>query len=87
MTSFDPQHTNASMKRRGSRAIIGVSTQTLQSIDGIPAGLPHSVVMNQRYYIAAALHGCVRVLWVERGHEGSLSLGIAVDGRRSAVEV
>jgi putative glutamine amidotransferase len=41
--------------RRRSRAVIGVSTQTLQSIDGIPAGLPQSVVMNQRYYIAVAM--------------------------------
>ena len=37
------------------RPIIGVTTQTLQSIDGIPAGLPQSVVMNQRYYVPAGL--------------------------------
>lgn len=36
------------------RPTIGVTTQTLQAIDGIPAGLPSSVVMNQRYYEAVA---------------------------------
>ena len=44
------------------RPIIGVTTQTLQSIDGIPAGLPQSDVMNQRYYIAVALAGGAPVL-------------------------
>ena len=39
------------------RPIIGVTTQTLQAIDGIPAGLPTSVVMNQRYYAAVAVAG------------------------------
>jgi putative glutamine amidotransferase len=39
------------------RPIIGVTTQTLQAIDGIPAGLPRSVVMNQRYYEAVASAG------------------------------
>ena len=45
-----------------SRPIIGVTTQTLQAIDGIPAGLPQSDVMNQRYYIAAALAGGAPIL-------------------------
>jgi putative glutamine amidotransferase len=44
------------------RPLIGVTTQTLQSIDGIPEGLPLSVVMNQRYYLAAAAMGAVPVL-------------------------
>lgn len=44
------------------RAIIGVTTQTLHSIDGIPAGLPQSVVMNQRYYIALTLIGAAPIL-------------------------
>lgn len=39
------------------RPLIGITTQTLQSIDGIPGGLPQSDVMNQRYYIAIALAG------------------------------
>lgn len=39
------------------RPLIGVTTQTLQAIDGIPPGLPQSDVMNQRYYIAVALAG------------------------------
>ena len=44
------------------RPLIGVTTQTLQSIEGIPDGLPKSVVMNQRYYLAAAAAGAVPVL-------------------------
>ena len=44
------------------RPTIGVTTQTLQAIDGIPAGLPHSVVMNQRYYEAVASAGGAPVL-------------------------
>lgn len=44
------------------RPIIGVTTQTLQSIDGIPAGLPQSVVMNERYYVAVALVGAAPIL-------------------------
>lgn len=44
------------------RPLIGVTTQTLQSIDGIPDGLPSSVVMNQRYYVAATFVGAVPVL-------------------------
>jgi putative glutamine amidotransferase len=31
---------------------IGVPTQTLQAIDGIPEGLPRSWVMNHRYHVA-----------------------------------
>lgn len=45
-----------------TRPIIGVTTQTLQAIDGIPAGLPQSDVMNQRYYIAVALAGGAPIL-------------------------
>ena len=44
------------------RPLIAVTTQTLQSIDGIPAGLPQSVVMNQRYYHAVSLVGAVPCL-------------------------
>ena len=44
------------------RPVIGVTTQTLQAIDGIPPLLPHSVVMNERYYIAAAQAGGAPVL-------------------------
>jgi putative glutamine amidotransferase len=39
------------------RPIIGVPTQTLQAIDGIPAGLPPSWVMNRRYFLALASVG------------------------------
>ena len=50
------------MPARAPRPLIGVTTQTLQSIDGIPAGLPESVVMNQRYYVALSLVGAAPVL-------------------------
>ena len=44
------------------RPLIGVTTQSLQAIDGIPAGLPTSVVMNQRYYHAVSTAGAAPVL-------------------------
>jgi putative glutamine amidotransferase len=36
------------------RPLIGISTQTMHSIDGIPEGLPASWMMNQRYIQAVA---------------------------------
>ncbi len=42
-----------------ARPLIGIPTQTLQAIEGIPEGLPASWVMNQRYYLAAASVGAV----------------------------
>jgi putative glutamine amidotransferase len=45
-----------------SRPLIGIPAQTLQAIDGIPEGLPHSWVMNSRYYVAAADAGAVPVM-------------------------
>jgi putative glutamine amidotransferase len=45
-----------------SRPLIGIPSQTLQAIDGIPEGLPHSWVMNSRYYVAAAEAGAVPVM-------------------------
>jgi putative glutamine amidotransferase len=45
-----------------TRPLIGVPTQTLQSIDGIPADLPHSWVMNHRYYTALASVGAAPVM-------------------------
>ncbi|HXW96547.1 MAG TPA: gamma-glutamyl-gamma-aminobutyrate hydrolase family protein [Gemmatimonadales bacterium] len=41
------------------RPSIGVTTQTLHAIDGIPAALPESWVMNQRYILAATIVGGV----------------------------
>jgi putative glutamine amidotransferase len=41
------------------RAHVGVPTQTLQSIDGIPEGLPHSWVMNHRYHTSLESVGAV----------------------------
>src|SRR5687768_14055527 len=45
-----------------TRPLIGITTQTLHAIDGIPGGLPQSVVINQRYYQAAAMPGAAPVL-------------------------
>jgi len=41
------------------RPVIGITTQTLQAIDGIPEGLPPSWVMNQRYFRAVTAEGGV----------------------------
>jgi putative glutamine amidotransferase len=43
----------------GQRPVIGITTQTLHSIDGIPEGLPSSWMMNQRYILAVAASGGV----------------------------
>jgi putative glutamine amidotransferase len=40
-----------------ARPIIGVTTQTLHAIDGIPPALPESWVMNQRYILATTIVG------------------------------
>lgn len=45
-----------------TRPLIGVTTQTLQAIDNIPEGLPHSWVMNERYVSALASLGAAPVL-------------------------
>ncbi len=47
------------MKHNDSRPTIAVPTQTLQAIDGIPPQLPHSWVMNHRYFTALTLVGGV----------------------------
>jgi putative glutamine amidotransferase len=44
------------------RPLIGVTTQTLHAIEGIPEGLPNSWVMNQRYVRAVMAAGGVPVL-------------------------
>jgi putative glutamine amidotransferase len=44
------------------RPVIGVPTQTLQAIDGIPEGLPHSWVMNHRYFTALVWSGAVPLM-------------------------
>jgi putative glutamine amidotransferase len=44
------------------RPIIGIPTQTLHSIDGIPEGFPESWVMNQRYSRAVAAAGGLPVM-------------------------
>jgi putative glutamine amidotransferase len=41
------------------RPIIGVPAQTLQAIEGIPEGLPHSWVMNERYFRALTAVGAL----------------------------
>lgn len=45
-----------------NRPLIGITTQTLQSIDGIPDSLPSSWVMNQRYAHTVAAAGGLPVL-------------------------
>ena len=44
---------------RPRRPVIGVTTQTLHAIHGIPEGLPESWVMNQRYFRAVMAAGGV----------------------------
>lgn len=44
------------------RPTIGVTTQTLHSIDNIPAALPQSWVMNQRYLMAMSIVGAAPVM-------------------------
>ena len=44
------------------RPLIGVPCQTLQAIDGIPEGLPHSWVMNHRYFVALTAVGAAPVM-------------------------
>ena len=44
------------------RPLIGVPTQTLQAIDGIPSELPHSWVMNHRYFTALTFVGAAPVM-------------------------
>jgi len=39
------------------RPVIGITTQNLHAIDGIPEGLPQSWMMNQRYILAATNAG------------------------------
>jgi putative glutamine amidotransferase len=43
---------STTLGRPGRRPVIGVTTQTLHAIHGIPEGLPASWVMNQRYFRA-----------------------------------
>ncbi len=51
--------THSSRGPRSRRPVIGVTTQTLHAIHGIPEALPQSWVMNQRYF-------CVRS-WTPAG--------------------
>jgi putative glutamine amidotransferase len=50
------------MNEERFRPLIGVPGQTLQAIDGIPADLPHSWVMNHRYFTALASVGAAPVM-------------------------
>jgi putative glutamine amidotransferase len=47
---------------KDGQPLIGVPTQTLQAIDGIPPELPESWVMNQRYLLALASVDALPVL-------------------------
>jgi putative glutamine amidotransferase len=42
-----------------TRPVIGIPTQTLHAIEGIPEALPASWVMSQRYFLAATAAGAV----------------------------
>ena len=42
---------------KSPRPVIGIPTQTLHAMDGIPEALPPSWVMNQRYFTAITLVG------------------------------
>ena len=44
------------------RPLIGITTQTLHSIDGIPEGLPPSWMMSDRYIVAVAAAGGAPVM-------------------------
>jgi len=44
------------------RPLIGVPTQTLQAIDNIPPDLPHSWVMNNRYFVALTVVEAVPIM-------------------------
>jgi len=44
---------------KSPRPIIGIPTQTLHAMDGIPEALPQSWVMNQRYFLAVTIVGGV----------------------------
>jgi putative glutamine amidotransferase len=61
-----------------TRPLIGIPTQTLQAIDDIPAGLPHSWVMNSRYSLAAAAMGALPVM-VPLFHEDEVTLRALYD--------
>src|SRR4029453_17058561 len=44
---------------KSPRPVIGIPTQTLHAMDGIPEALPQSWVMNQRYFLAVTIVGGV----------------------------
>jgi putative glutamine amidotransferase len=55
------------------RPLIAVPTQTLQAIDGIPGGIPHSWVMNNRYFMALlSAGGAPFMVPLVVGHEDGL---------------
>lgn len=64
------------------KPLIGVPTQTLQAIDGIPEELPHSWVMNHRYFTALAATGGAPVMVPLLVRDESVLRGIydGVDG-------
>ena len=60
----DPQRRLGALKGSDTsmqlrRPVIGIPTQTLQTIEGIPPSLPASWVMNQRYFLAVTASGGV----------------------------
>ncbi len=47
---------------KSTRLLVGVPGQTLQAMDGIPEGIPHSWVMSHRYFATLAASGLVPVM-------------------------
>jgi putative glutamine amidotransferase len=66
----------------GRRPVIGITTQTLHSIDGIPEGLPSSWMMNQRYIGAVAeVSGApVMIPLLSEDHETLRAIYDSLDG-------
>jgi putative glutamine amidotransferase len=58
----DPFTTASVYESAARRPVVGVPTQTLQAIDGVPAELPLSWVMNHRYYTALAGVGAAPIM-------------------------
>ncbi len=64
------------------RPVIGITTQTLHSIDGIPEGLPSSWMMNQRYIHAVSEAGGAPVMvpLLDEDEAGLRAIYEALDG-------
>jgi len=57
-----PEQSSMSVRSRNRRPVIGVPTQTLQSLGGVSAEIPPSWVMSQRYVLTLSDAGAVPLL-------------------------